>query len=99
MELRPISYLSRVPQLSAGFYAHHHPTSGALTGVFPTKTGLFEEKNIALPAGTVYAIEGEVVFQLTEKGWRYDSWRHKRLGYCTTAKSARECYQALKWES
>jgi len=91
-----IVFVRGAAKLQSGFYAIKG--FGGLQDVRRAKAG-FLEQDTALPAGTIYVIEGEVVFTLTEKGWKHDSWNRTRFGYCPTAKSARECYDALKWDS
>lgn len=51
-----------------------------------------------LPKDTIYAIEGEALFQNTEKGWILQSWDRKRFGYCQTASDASACYKTLGWQ-
>ncbi len=62
-----------------------HPITAALVDSSP------------LPKGTLYVIQGEVLFQMTEKGWRYRAWKITQEGWCwggAAAKSATACYRA-----
>lgn len=63
-------------RLPSGFNAINDMTG--LKDVSRNKGG-FLENEISLPAGTIYAFEGEVIFNLTEKGWKYDSWNPSAL--------------------
>ncbi len=82
-------------RMGPGFHAIR--VGGRLQEIRRDEAGFLEE-GTSLPEGTLYVAEGEVLFQASEKGWIYDSWRRGKFGYCTTQQTPADCYRFLKWD-
>jgi hypothetical protein len=48
----------------------------------------------AIPAGSTYVFEGEILLRPEGMQWVFDSWKTYRRSYCATGPPA-ECYKTL----